>query len=310
MLLIQSRPTLCDQAPLSMRFSRQEYWGGFLCCPPGDLPDLGIKPTSLATPELAGGVFTTNTTWSLNGSFRSGQLLSVSWTFSCVFIWSSLLLFHILCFSFVSYWSGFRFHSLILWFFLIPLPLFHSTFVLCCFLGDLFHYILLLPCWTFWFCDYIFYFQDFFYVPFYSQLLLLHGCNNFLTFKAIIHHLLDVSYVHHTLYVSIKFLSVLRSAFGFWLSTSNDPLVFTHIWVKFLQSWESLVSGEEEAGSFWAPVQTVQAGIKQFLRGTPKSLLNCRSFLLGDRFSQRLPDSSFLPGVNRSASHWWVQAGV
>ena len=128
-----SHVQLCDQAPLSMGFSRQEYWGGFLCSPPRDLPDLGIKPTSFESPALAGGVFTTSTTWSLNGSFWSGQLLSVSWTFSCVFIWSSLLLFHILCFSFVSYWSRFRFHSLILWFFLIPLLysiplLFYSAF--------------------------------------------------------------------------------------------------------------------------------------------------------------------------------------
>ena len=33
------------------------------CPPPGDLPDLGIKPTSLMSPELAGGLFTTSTTW-------------------------------------------------------------------------------------------------------------------------------------------------------------------------------------------------------------------------------------------------------
>ena len=32
------------QAPLSMGFSRQEYWGGLPCSPPGDLPDPGIKP--------------------------------------------------------------------------------------------------------------------------------------------------------------------------------------------------------------------------------------------------------------------------
>ena len=38
----------CRQAPLSMRFSRQVYWSGFLCPPPGDLPDPGIEPTSSA----------------------------------------------------------------------------------------------------------------------------------------------------------------------------------------------------------------------------------------------------------------------
>ena len=46
-------------APLSMGFSRQEYWSGLPCPPPGDLPDPGIKPTSPASPELAGRFFTT-----------------------------------------------------------------------------------------------------------------------------------------------------------------------------------------------------------------------------------------------------------
>ena len=46
--------TLCDstdcthQAPLSMGFSRQEYWSGLPCPPPGDLPNPGIKPASPA----------------------------------------------------------------------------------------------------------------------------------------------------------------------------------------------------------------------------------------------------------------------
>ena len=50
------------QAPLSMEFPRQEYWSGFSCPPPGDLPDPGIKPESLMSPALAGGFFTINTT--------------------------------------------------------------------------------------------------------------------------------------------------------------------------------------------------------------------------------------------------------
>ena len=56
---------LCDPtdhnppAPLSMEFSRQEYWRGLPCPPPGDLPDPGIKPTSLISPVLAGRFFTT-----------------------------------------------------------------------------------------------------------------------------------------------------------------------------------------------------------------------------------------------------------
>ena len=53
--------TVAWQAPLSMGFSKQKYWSG---PPPGDLPDPGIKPVSLA---LAGGFFffflTSSVTW-------------------------------------------------------------------------------------------------------------------------------------------------------------------------------------------------------------------------------------------------------
>ena len=41
--------TVAGQPPLSMGFSRQEYWSGFPFPSPGDLPNLGIKPES---PEL------------------------------------------------------------------------------------------------------------------------------------------------------------------------------------------------------------------------------------------------------------------
>ena len=57
--------TLCDlmdyiacQAPLSMEFFRQEYWSGLPFSSPGNLPDPGIEPMSLASPVLAGGFFT------------------------------------------------------------------------------------------------------------------------------------------------------------------------------------------------------------------------------------------------------------
>ena len=40
--------TAVRRAPLSMRFSRQEYWSGLPCPPPGDLPDPGIEPRSPA----------------------------------------------------------------------------------------------------------------------------------------------------------------------------------------------------------------------------------------------------------------------
>ena len=67
---LQSCPTLCNpmdcspcQAPLSMGFSRQEYWSRLPCPPPGDLPNPGIEPTSLMSPALAGMFFTTSATW-------------------------------------------------------------------------------------------------------------------------------------------------------------------------------------------------------------------------------------------------------
>ena len=53
--------TVARQAHLTMGFSRQEYW---LPLPtPGDLPYPGIKLISLVSPALAGGFFTTITTW-------------------------------------------------------------------------------------------------------------------------------------------------------------------------------------------------------------------------------------------------------
>ena len=55
--------TTACQAPLSKGFSRQEYWNGLLHLPPEDLPNPGIKPTPLMSPALAGGFFTTSSTW-------------------------------------------------------------------------------------------------------------------------------------------------------------------------------------------------------------------------------------------------------
>ena len=64
---LQLCQTLCNsvdcshQAPLSMRFPREEYRSGLPFPSPGDLPDPGIEPASPATPALAGRFFTTNT---------------------------------------------------------------------------------------------------------------------------------------------------------------------------------------------------------------------------------------------------------
>ena len=53
--------TIACQAPLSMGFSRQEYWSGLPCPPPGDLPAPGIESMPLKPFALAGGFFTTST---------------------------------------------------------------------------------------------------------------------------------------------------------------------------------------------------------------------------------------------------------
>ena len=58
-LLFVTQWAVVHQAPLSMEFPRQEYWSGFPFSPPGDLPDSGIKPTSLMSLALTGRFFTT-----------------------------------------------------------------------------------------------------------------------------------------------------------------------------------------------------------------------------------------------------------
>ena len=58
--------TVAHQAPLSMGFSRQEYWSGLPFPPPGDIPDPGIEFASLMSPTLAVGFFTASAMWNSN----------------------------------------------------------------------------------------------------------------------------------------------------------------------------------------------------------------------------------------------------
>ena len=62
------------QAPLSMEFSRQEYWSGLSFPSPARLPDPWIKPTSHA---LAGGFFTTSATWEAHSYESKSESRSV-----------------------------------------------------------------------------------------------------------------------------------------------------------------------------------------------------------------------------------------
>ena len=55
--------TIVRQAPLSVGFSKHEYWSGLPCPSPGDLPNPGIKLASLMSPALPGRFFTISATW-------------------------------------------------------------------------------------------------------------------------------------------------------------------------------------------------------------------------------------------------------
>ena len=54
--------TVAHQAPLSVGFSRQEYWSGLPFPYPEDLPDPGVDPVSLTSLAFAGEFFTTRAT--------------------------------------------------------------------------------------------------------------------------------------------------------------------------------------------------------------------------------------------------------
>ena len=59
--LFETLRTVARQAPLSMKFSRQEYWSGFPCPPLADLPNPEIKVSYIS--ELAGRFLTIIATW-------------------------------------------------------------------------------------------------------------------------------------------------------------------------------------------------------------------------------------------------------
>ena len=74
---LQSCPPLSSpQAPLSIEFSRQEYWSGLSCPPPGHLPDPGIQPASPMYPASALRFFTTSTNWEAQETNISALLLT------------------------------------------------------------------------------------------------------------------------------------------------------------------------------------------------------------------------------------------
>ena len=60
-----TQQTIACKAPLSMEFSRHEYWSRLPLPSPGDLPDPGIKPMSFESAALVGGFFTTWAIWEI-----------------------------------------------------------------------------------------------------------------------------------------------------------------------------------------------------------------------------------------------------
>ena len=103
-----SRWTVACQAPLSVGSPRQEYWSGLPCPPPGDLPDPGIKPTSVSpalqveslSSELLGKHWRIKTLLPLrqNSTPFFKPLAANSWTF-----WGTFLNLHVCLCSFQEF---------------------------------------------------------------------------------------------------------------------------------------------------------------------------------------------------------------
>ena len=105
--------TIAHQAPLSMEFSRQEYWSRLSFPSPGDLPDPGIEPASPESSALAGEFFTTEPPgnpcastllnfWFINVFFF--LLNQVAAEFWQMFLCVSFEM--IICFVFLVCWCG------------------------------------------------------------------------------------------------------------------------------------------------------------------------------------------------------------
>ena len=82
--------TVACQAPLSMGFSRQEYWSGLPFPSPGGLPNPGIQPGS---PALAGRLFTTSATGEAQDI--TGEIMNNKWDpfllIYCTLVYSGIL---------------------------------------------------------------------------------------------------------------------------------------------------------------------------------------------------------------------------
>ena len=103
-----------------MGFSRQQYWSGFPCSPPGDLPNPGTESRSLMSSALACWFFTTSTTWEtyiyemeslcctaeINIVYQLFDVQSLSCIRLFATLWSAA---HLASLSFTIYWSLLKF---------------------------------------------------------------------------------------------------------------------------------------------------------------------------------------------------------
>ena len=80
--------TVADQAPLSMQFSRQEYWSELPFPSPGDLPDPGIEPSSPKNVYNSGKQF-------LIGEYICFTTFVYTKRCSLLYVLFSILLFHL-----------------------------------------------------------------------------------------------------------------------------------------------------------------------------------------------------------------------
>ena len=86
--------TVAHQAPLSMGFSRQEYWSGLSCPPPMDLPDLEIEVTSLcllhwqegSLPPAPSGKLIYMYTYTDNVVLRNNHIYTYTYIYTYIYI--------------------------------------------------------------------------------------------------------------------------------------------------------------------------------------------------------------------------------
>ena len=78
--LLATQWTVAEQAPLSMGFSRQEYWGGLPFPSPGDLPGPGMEPGSPASQAvslLSEPSWWVQTSWAILSGLGHNHLISL-----------------------------------------------------------------------------------------------------------------------------------------------------------------------------------------------------------------------------------------